>query len=67
MSTRSASGPRSTSRTSASPSRWPASSASALPIAGLAAQFENGLVARGFGDEDMSNLARVIREMSALD
>jgi 3-hydroxyisobutyrate dehydrogenase len=39
----------------------------ALPVAGLAAQFENGLVARGYGDEDMSNLARVIREMSGLE
>lgn len=38
-----------------------------LPVAGLTAQFENGLVARGFGDEDMSNLARVIRELSGLD
>ncbi len=38
-----------------------------LPVAALTAQFENGLVARGFGDEDMSNLARVIRELSGLD
>jgi 3-hydroxyisobutyrate dehydrogenase len=37
-----------------------------LPLAGLAAQLENGLVARGYGDEDMSNLARVIRELSGL-
>lgn len=37
-----------------------------LPLAGLAAQLENGLVARGFGDEDMSNLARAIRELSGL-
>jgi 3-hydroxyisobutyrate dehydrogenase len=38
-----------------------------LPLAGLAAQFENGLVARGYGDEDMSNLARTIRGLSGLD
>ena len=34
-----------------------------LPLAGLAAQLENGLVARGYGDEDMSNLARAIRDL----
>jgi len=39
----------------------------ALPIAGLAAQFEAGLVARGYGDEDMSNLARVIRSLSGME
>lgn len=38
-----------------------------LPLAALAAQLENGLVARGYGDEDMSNLARSIRELSGLD
>jgi 3-hydroxyisobutyrate dehydrogenase len=38
----------------------------ALPLAALAAQLENGLVARGYGDEDMSNLARTIRELSGL-
>ncbi len=38
-----------------------------LPVAGLAQQLENGLVARGYGDEDMSNLARPIRELSGLD
>jgi len=38
-----------------------------LPLAGFAAQLENGLVARGYGDEDMSNLARTIRELSGLD
>jgi 3-hydroxyisobutyrate dehydrogenase len=37
-----------------------------VPVAALAAQLENGLVARGFGDEDMSNLARPIRELSGL-
>ncbi len=38
-----------------------------LPVAGLAAQLESGLVARGYGDEDMSNLARPIRSLSGLD
>ena len=38
-----------------------------LPVAGLAAQLESGLVARGKGDEDMSNLARAIRGLSGLD
>jgi 3-hydroxyisobutyrate dehydrogenase len=38
-----------------------------LPVAALAAQLEAGLVARGHGDEDMSNLARAIRSLSALD
>jgi 3-hydroxyisobutyrate dehydrogenase len=37
-----------------------------LPVASLAAQLEAGLVARGFGDEDMSNLARAIRSLSGL-
>jgi 3-hydroxyisobutyrate dehydrogenase len=38
-----------------------------LPVAGLAAQLESGLVSRGHGDEDMSNLARAIRSLSGLD
>jgi 3-hydroxyisobutyrate dehydrogenase len=38
-----------------------------LPLAALTAQLENGLVARGYGDEDMSNLARAIRELSGLN
>ncbi len=38
-----------------------------MPVAALAAQLETSLVARGYGDEDMSNLARTIRELSALD
>jgi 3-hydroxyisobutyrate dehydrogenase len=36
----------------------------ALPVAGLAAQLEAGLVAQGHGDEDMSSLARSIRALS---
>jgi 3-hydroxyisobutyrate dehydrogenase len=38
----------------------------ALPVAGLAQQLENGLVGRGYGDEDNSDLARAIRELSGL-
>jgi 3-hydroxyisobutyrate dehydrogenase len=38
-----------------------------LPLASLAAQLEAGLVARGYGDEDMSNLARAIRQLSAME
>lgn len=37
-----------------------------LPVAALAAQLENGLMATGHGDEDMSALARAIRELSGL-
>lgn len=37
-----------------------------LPVTGLAAQLETGLVARGYGDEDMSNLARMIRGLSGM-
>jgi 3-hydroxyisobutyrate dehydrogenase len=39
----------------------------ALPVSALAAQLENGLVARGYGDEDMSNLARAIRSLSGME
>jgi 3-hydroxyisobutyrate dehydrogenase len=38
-----------------------------LPVAGLVAQIENGLIGRGFGDEDVSNLARATREQSGID
>ena len=38
-----------------------------IPVAALAAQLEAGLVARGYGGEDMSNLARAIRSLSALE
>jgi 3-hydroxyisobutyrate dehydrogenase len=38
----------------------------ALPVAALAQQLENGLVGRGYGDEDNSDLARAIRELSGL-
>jgi len=38
----------------------------AMPVAALAAQFENGLVAQGHGDDDVSALARAIRAWSGL-
>lgn len=38
-----------------------------LPIAALVDQIENGLIGRGFGDEDVSAMARVIREQSGID
>ncbi len=38
----------------------------ALPVAGLAEQIENGLIAQGHGDEDNSALARAIRGWSGL-
>ena len=41
--------------------------AAVLPVSALAAQLEAGLVGRGHGDEDMSALARTIRELSGLD
>lgn len=43
------------------------STGTTLPVASLAAQLESGLVARGYGDEDMSNLARAIRSLSGLE
>jgi 3-hydroxyisobutyrate dehydrogenase len=39
----------------------------ALPVAALAAQLEAGLVARGYGDDDNSALARAIRSLSGLE
>ena len=33
-----------------------------VPIASLVATIEDGLIAQGYGDEDMSNLARFVRE-----
>ena len=39
----------------------------AMPLSGLVAQLETSLIAQGFGDEDMSNLARAVRRMSGLD
>ena len=38
----------------------------ALPVASLAAAFEDGLLAQGHGDDDTSALARAIRRLSGL-
>lgn len=38
-----------------------------LPVAALVAEFESALIARGFSDEDMSNLARLTREGAGLE
>ena len=37
-----------------------------LPVTGLAAEIENGLMAQGHGDDDISALARAIRSWSGL-
>jgi 3-hydroxyisobutyrate dehydrogenase len=38
-----------------------------VPATALVAQIENGLIARGFGDDDVSAIGRSIREQSGLD
>ena len=38
-----------------------------LPVTGLVAQFESGLIAAGHGDDDISAVARTIRALSALE
>jgi 3-hydroxyisobutyrate dehydrogenase len=38
-----------------------------LPVAALVAQLETGLIAAGHGDEDMSTVARSIRNLSGLE
>jgi 3-hydroxyisobutyrate dehydrogenase len=38
-----------------------------MPLTALAAALESGLIAQGHGDEDMSALARAIRQLSALE
>ena len=38
-----------------------------LPIGALVDQIENGIIGRGYGDEDMSALARTLRELAGLD
>jgi 3-hydroxyisobutyrate dehydrogenase len=43
------------------------STGTALPVSALCAAIESGLVARGYGDEDVSNVARAIRSLSGLD
>ena len=38
-----------------------------LPLAAYVAQLETGLVQRGYGDDDVSAIARVVREQAGLD
>jgi 3-hydroxyisobutyrate dehydrogenase len=38
-----------------------------LPVSAMVDQIENGLMGRGYGDEDMSAIARTLRELSGLD
>ncbi|MDM8544483.1 NAD(P)-dependent oxidoreductase [Desulfococcaceae bacterium HSG9] len=38
-----------------------------LPVAAYVEQIENGLIVRGYGDEDVSAMARCIREASGID
>jgi 3-hydroxyisobutyrate dehydrogenase len=42
-------------------------SGAVLPVAALVEQLEAGLINRGFGDEDVSAMARVLREASGLN
>jgi len=42
------------------------STGAVLPVASLTASFEDGLIARGHGEDDNSALARTIRELSGL-
>ena len=37
-----------------------------LPVSALAATFEDGLIAQGFGEDDISALARTVRQLSGL-
>lgn len=39
----------------------------ALPMASLVGQVENGLISRGYGDEDISAMARSLRETAGID
>ena len=38
-----------------------------LPMAAYVEQIENGLMAKGFGDEDISAIARSVREMGGIE
>ncbi|CAN5591636.1 hypothetical protein BH24DEI1_BH24DEI1_17520 [soil metagenome] len=38
-----------------------------MPVAAYVEQVETGLVGRGYGDEDVSNIARAVREAAGLD
>jgi 3-hydroxyisobutyrate dehydrogenase len=42
------------------------STGAVLPVAAMAATFEDGLIAAGHGDDDNSALARVVRQLSGL-
>ena len=42
-------------------------SGAVLPVAALVEQLEAGLISRGFGDDDVSAMARVLREASGLN
>ena len=37
-----------------------------LPMAAYVEQMENGLIANGHGDEDLSAIARIVREMGGI-
>ena len=37
-----------------------------MPAASLVDQIENGLIGRGYGDEDISAIARIVRELSGV-
>jgi 3-hydroxyisobutyrate dehydrogenase len=38
-----------------------------LPVAAYIEQIETGLIAQGYGDEDVSAIARSVRQQSAID
>ncbi|MEZ4607440.1 MAG: NAD-binding protein [Deinococcales bacterium] len=38
-----------------------------MPVAAFVAQLETGLVKRGYGEEDVSNIARAVRQAAGLD
>jgi 3-hydroxyisobutyrate dehydrogenase len=38
-----------------------------IPVAAYVEQLETGLIKRGYGDEDVSNIARAVREAAGLD
>lgn len=39
----------------------------AMPVAAYVEQLETSLIRRGYGDEDVSNIARIVREQAGLD
>jgi len=38
-----------------------------IPVSAYVEQIETGLMKRGFGEEDVSNIARAVREAAGLD